>query len=454
MYKRKYLSFHTKLLEDSFLGFIAFFQDAFVVIRDDFVSTNDIFSREVSKNFTQSESKVLKVNDVVSFFLRISSNNVYCVEIHKVIALSQDISLLRDMVTAFEKNQLRICEASNEDDINEIYYDIFELALLNNIESSNLKLTKRVLFSLKKWSSMTYEGSKVDFCIGVCNAGEVNNQTSICSYLQSKYSATVSNSSETMIVVNRYGEIIDYVHKNDSSCNESLDCPSFCKSIISAALEREELHFSSFLILTKNGDICFLNKKGTLKGLFRSSRWQLISPETFIYHCYRALFKTGINNTFAKDMHKNPFLKKIFALTIDLSLLYCGGIVSFVKNRQLFIEQEKIKKCDNLLECEEPNNKKIMQLKMLKNNNMDAFLQTNNNVLLELLAMDGASCIDFETKRFIVSGFILDQIEPIEGHGGRGAAAFHLSNYGLSIKVSEDGGITLYNDSKKIYEIK
>lgn len=453
--KRKLLSFYEEILKNSFFGFIKSFRNSFVVNGEGFNEDKDIKRRILIKSIDSKKANYDKKKGVVCFVLRISTNNFYCVEIHKVIAISQDIHLLRDMVTAFQKNQLRICESSkNNEDIHEIYNDIFELGLLLNIESSNLRLIKGVLSRLKFWSSSTYEGSKVEFCIGVSKTDDKNDSSSICDFLQSKYSATISNSAESMIVINKAGEIIDYICKNDDDLDESIECPSFCKGIVSTALKNNQQGFSSFLILTKSGDICLLNHNGALRGLYRSSRWQLISPEPFIYHSFGSLYKTGINDTIPKERHNDPFLKKVFSLTIDLSLLYCGGIISFIRDANCFIEEEKINNRDNLFVDSLKNNKKIMQLKMLSKNEINAFMRINNNVILELLAMDGATCIDFESKKFIVSGYILNNVEPVDGHGGRGAAAYRLSNYGLAIKVSEDGGITLYNNKSKIYEIK
>lgn len=348
---------------------------------------------------------------------------------------------------------MRICEALNKDDLINIYYDIFELAFLSNVDNKSLVLLKRLITELKNWSSITYEGSKVEFSIGVTEENGCDNKTSITEFLRSKYSAMISNSTNSMIVIGTNGNIIDYIYNDNERCIESLDCPSLCKNIVSKALN-EKYMFSCFLVLTKNSDIFLISRDGTLRGLFRGNKWQLISPETFIYHSCKALFGVGYKDTFLKDLHHNPMLKKIFSIAMDLSLSYCGGIVSFVKNKEEFLKEEFVEDEKNLLLKDENNAKKILFLKMLGGNNDNAFVETHNNALIELLSMDGAMCVDSESKKIIVLGYILKNIKPIDEHGGRGAAAYHLSKYGLSIKVSEDGKITLYNNSLKIYEIK
>ena len=74
-----------------------------------------------------------------------------------------------------------------------------------------------------------------------------------------------------------------------------------------------------------------------------------------------------------------------------------------------------------------------------------SFVKLSNKLRVELMSMDGAVVLD---RRGCVrtAGAIL-KIQPGSEEGARYAAARALSRYGVSFKVSEDGGITgLYNE--------
>jgi hypothetical protein len=84
------------------------------------------------------------------------------------------------------------------------------------------------------------------------------------------------------------------------------------------------------------------------------------------------------------------------------------------------------------------------------------YLRTINSAL-GLLSSDGLTSFN-KLGYLLDSGAIIDlstieKSEKISG-GGRSQAAIAVSKYGLSIKVSEDGPITIYSNCKKVLEWK
>ena len=71
------------------------------------------------------------------------------------------------------------------------------------------------------------------------------------------------------------------------------------------------------------------------------------------------------------------------------------------------------------------------------------FQDTDRRLRQEILGIDGAVVLD-STGKFISAGAILRLEAGSEG-GARLAAAKTLSNYGISIKISVDGEIKVFN---------
>jgi dihydroorotase-like cyclic amidohydrolase len=79
-------------------------------------------------------------------------------------------------------------------------------------------------------------------------------------------------------------------------------------------------------------------------------------------------------------------------------------------------------------------------------------------VLASLAKTDGATVMD-STGRLLAVGAILLHSEPPEPHsslaveGARTTAAMAAGRYGAVLKVSEDGLVTFYDHSERIWDI-
>ena len=68
------------------------------------------------------------------------------------------------------------------------------------------------------------------------------------------------------------------------------------------------------------------------------------------------------------------------------------------------------------------------------------FQELDRKFRQELIAIDGAVIVDYDGKILAVGAIV--KIEAGSSGGGRLAAAKTLSNYGISIKISNDGVMT------------
>jgi DNA integrity scanning protein DisA with diadenylate cyclase activity len=76
-------------------------------------------------------------------------------------------------------------------------------------------------------------------------------------------------------------------------------------------------------------------------------------------------------------------------------------------------------------------------------------------ILVELAALDGAVVLD-NTGRLLAYGAVLEprrrgRVDAAEG--SRTKAAIGASNYGLAVKISADGDITLYADGDLVFRV-
>ena len=77
------------------------------------------------------------------------------------------------------------------------------------------------------------------------------------------------------------------------------------------------------------------------------------------------------------------------------------------------------------------------------------FQNLDRRLRQELLALDGAMVLD-HLGNIVAAGAIISVPAGSEG-GGRTAAAKKGSSLGLGIKISEDGGISVYKEQNRVF---
>lgn len=130
--------------------------------------------------------------------------------------------------------------------------------------------------------------------------------------------------------------------------------------------------------------------------------------------------------------------KAIYGTCLDASFARTGACLGVVSVHQTAKWKDLISKDDELRLSDSVKSRSLRKIiKGKKFSNLD------RKVRQELVAIDGATIISHKGEILTV-GAILKVPGGSEGGGGRLAAARALSNYGLGIKVSQDGSITGY----------
>ena len=180
--------------------------------------------------------------------------------------------------------------------------------------------------------------------------------------------------------------------------------------------EVEEVRRSIYLSAI---DTSFARNGGCIVHVNNSEKYNVLKhvdiADVLYKDCYEYLVQENINHSFFYELKAEPEELETF---------------------EKFIYQNECTKTANLIKI--INGKKFHEL--------------DRKLRQELLAIDGATIIDYEGNIVAVGAII--KIEAGSSGGGRLAAAKTLSNYGISIKVSADGRMSGFRMDRQRLRVK
>jgi hypothetical protein len=183
------------------------------------------------------------------------------------------------------------------------------------------------------------------------------------------------------------------------------------------------------LVLNRLGEqLVFRNKR--LVFAKRRGEWQYYAHEMYL----RQL-----------QPPQNRILREaIYQSCLDISFARTGGCIIVIRSGSLGEVGEIVSDFD-LLGGQDPSIKARTIRAMVGG----TFQSLDRRLRQELLALDGAMVLD-HTGNIVAAGAIISVPAGSEG-GGRTAAAKKGSVLGLGIKISEDGGITVYKEENRVF---
>ena len=168
--------------------------------------------------------------------------------------------------------------------------------------------------------------------------------------------------------------------------------------------------------------------------------WRIFSPETFV---------TAITSALS-EFHSEYRRKSL----IDVFSIYLGMLSFSLRNQRR----------GGLLVIANRNDlAKMVSRKTLKKESTESFCQKMLSekplpdlpvsMLCNAIALDGATLIDPGGVLIGYGAILSTGRVQSKGEGARTKAAKYASRYGLAIKVSEDGPISMYKKSRLIYQV-
>ncbi len=342
--------------------------------------------------------------------------------------------------------------------------EIFSYSFLDGICASLTKAgdgiyLMKVILLLQRIGERTYEGSRVPY--GVIIDFENKNGVSdfdFCSFLKTKYSSTFTDGAFSAVIIDKNGFFVSHVDlssKSDHTPRRGKQKESFVPSRFEA--------FSKYckgnrigVIYLSGGDILII-KKDALVFARREGHW---------YRYDYDLFSQCLNNyiSLSDDSNnvKRYLSKSMYVSLLDTSFAHTGACIAVTNyttkgNKVTTILGECAIDTELKILGDDIASKKTYEAKKNKQKAIRSFVDyrtfdssiqystarfftLSKKLRLELLSMDGAMVIDMAGKIRAIGAIL--QVRPGSEEGGRLAAAKALSEYGLSFKVSEDGGIT------------
>ena len=341
-----------------------------------------------------------------------------------------------------------------------------EKAVCDSVALSASSTMLALVNALSSWSNRTYEGKRIDFGI-ILNLSEQSENCSLhaTDMLSSDFFALLSDGKNSFIEFDKDGYLMGYVSlakvRNYASIapNEFNYIARYCgeKKVGIALTETGDL------LIFKNRMLMFSKRRG---------KWNIYSHEEVIQLlAYRVAHSL-------KEVRRAIYLS-----AIDCSFRYTGGIIVYLKKDMAEqalahidardILNEKYYEMKKSLELEEAdklyNLSSAAKTKEFYNMGYEEFLSRNNcykalclkqiiegkpfheinrKLREEIIAMDGATILDFDGT-VIAAGAILKIEAGSLGGGGRLAAAIDLAKYGVSLKISQDGLIQGFTSEKK-----
>ena len=296
-----------------------------------------------------------------------------------------------------------------------------------------------VFQSLHELAEETYENKSLTFGCLLDPNQSANEKPSLFprDLLESKKYKALSDGFRTAYHVSCEGAVINFLDlrtTDNSPLSSSHFYPQWAEDL--AAANRGG---RCGLCLSRHGDVLVFDE-GNLRFSYRYGRWQLWNHRHLVN-----LLKNRARAQHVQPAVLGKVVSSIYRAALDVSFRRSGGLFVVLRNRKHrrcvvrsgdavgdSSRQKADREFDNIVRSQ-----KIQTLPRA--------------IAAELASLDGAVVLD-NGGRILAYGAVLDPKKKgrLRGtEGSRTKAAIGASNYGLAIKISSDGDITVYHDGEK-----
>lgn len=305
-----------------------------------------------------------------------------------------------------------------------------------------LSLSVSSIFSeLHKLSEQTYENKSLTFgCILEPRPNGSDKGSFPDHFLRTKKYKALSDGFRTVYRISPSGNVLGFIDLPDqyTPLTEKHYFPEWAKFLASASRSGR-----CGIALSRQGDILVFDN-GTLRFTYRYGRWQYWN-HSHIVNLLRDRAK-------AQRVPKNVLgsvVNTIYRAALDISFRRSGGLFVVLHNKNDL--GGLAKSADRLGDAHRPESDREFDT-ILRKHKAQSLARA---VLVELASLDGAVVLA-NSGLILAYGAVLQPKKAgnLKGtEGSRTKAAIGASNYGLAIKISSDGGITVYFEGKEFLNI-
>ncbi len=325
----------------------------------------------------------------------------------------------------------------------------FELGMCQWIapNTEDASILHTIISRMIEWSGKTYEGKNVPFGIVIDFSKKADEKAAdYLHFLTNDSSAVFTDGVFTGILLDKAGKVLSFLTRSDNYKYKKEDRDIFvpyqfvdiAKFCVDSAIGIIVLTNGEILLI-KNQAVCFA-KRGRKWVSFDWSR---------VYTSLRMYFLQDLK--IDEDIIKKN-IQAIYCTLLDVSFSHTGGCFALVLPSKEKKIDDVVKERIDLFVTGTPvegisseSREKIEVLTYLLGyslNNMRSFFEIEKPLRKEILSLDGATVVSINGD-FYCAGSIVAVGGGSSG-GGRTAATKRLAEFGVGIKISEDGYIEAY----------
>jgi len=308
----------------------------------------------------------------------------------------------------------------------------------------DLKLpVSEVLGALHKLSEQSYENKALTFgCVlDPGNRQIVEDVTFPEDYLSSKRYKALSDGFRTAYLISTYGQVVDFIDLDrygKMKLSERNHFPDWAEP-----MARMSRGGRCGIALSRQGDILVFDE-GTLRFTYRYGQWQ--------YWNHTHLIKLLRDRAKAQGVQKKVLgrvVGAIYRAALDVSFRRSGGLFVVLHHRHSL--HEIVRQGDAVTDGSRRGT----------DASFDAVFSgkkiqfTSRSILVELASLDGAVVLE-NSGKIVAYGAVLRPKKSgklIGAEGSRTKAAIGASNYGLAVKISSDGDISVFHEGKTFIRV-
>lgn len=294
--------------------------------------------------------------------------------------------------------------------------------------STQQQTVAKVLGIYSNWATQTYEGQRVS-CGSLITTSHLVSESERLkteSLLAEEFAKALTDGVDTWWRIAAVGGVISF-ESSDAATKLSAPADGFFPERYRPIALRTGGNAVA-IALNRNGEILVFAGQ-VLRFAMRRGAWFNFAHDSVV----KQMSPGGAGSA--------KLRKAVYASCLDVSFSRTGGCIGLLRTRDLaaFRERRIVADTDRIGNSANPKAQAAATLVAGRE-----FSELPRSIRKELLALDGAVVLE-PNGHVYTAGAILKLANVNLGtHGGRSAAAKTLQNYGLGIKISEDGMISGY----------
>ena len=431
-------------------GSIKFIENTAPIINSELILIQEEKSGTVGMFFP----KIGTEEDPAPFFYKIGLCYVDSVKRAAEITLRELLKVAEYKFSSdfVKKNHYGINEHSNISYKRRVFDLAYELGMCRSLtaKDEDAIVLHTVISRMIEWAGRTYEGKNVPFGIVVdFSIPESEKSADYLHFLENDCSAVFTDGIFTGIQLDRKGKIKSFLTR-ESVPEKVIEGHDVFVPFQFADLARFCIDSAVGIIALTNGEILLI-KNQAVRYAKRGRKWVFFDWDR-VYGNLRPYFLRAIPNEKRRPEDEQEVLfkiKEIYCTLLDVSFSHSGGCLAIVLP-EYDAQVEKVVKeridllaqGDSIKGLNAAVREKVQVLTHLLSypgNKMRSFFATEKQLRREILSLDGATVVS-PNGSFYCAGSIVAVSGGSTG-GGRTAAAKNLAQFGVGIKISEDGYI-------------